>query len=186
MLLTQSKNMITIISATNRPDSKSALVSEALFNQIGKYTDEEVNIIKLSDVDPGFVHAKMYDAEHQHPELTRLQDEMIIPADKWIIVSPEYNGSYSGIGKVFVDALSIRKKNETFSGKKLALVGVATGRGGNLRGLDHLTTSLNYMGMHVYPNRLPLSQIHNIVENGQLAPSTIELLDGFLEGFVKF
>jgi NAD(P)H-dependent FMN reductase len=178
--------MITIISATNRPDSRTEYVSKNLFEMIGKYTDEEVNLIKLSEVDPGFIHPKMYEAEFQHPDLTKLQDEQIVPADKWILVSPEYNGSYSGIGKVFVDALSIRKYAETFKGKKLALVGVATGRAGNLRGLDHLTTSFNYLGMNVYPNRLPLAQIaDHMIEDG-FDEATTKTLNDFLEGFVEF
>ena len=178
--------MITIISATNRPDSRTELVSSNLFELIGKYTDEEVNLIKLSEVNPEFVHPKMYEAEFQHPDLTKLQDEQIVPADKWILVSPEYNGSYSGIGKVFVDALSIRKYAETFKGKKIALVGVATGRAGNLRGLDHLTTSFNYLGMHVYPNRLPLPKIADHIVENTLDESTTETLNNFLEGFVRF
>jgi NAD(P)H-dependent FMN reductase len=178
--------MITIISATNRPDSRTEYVSKNLFEMIGKHTDEEVNLIKLSEVDPGFIHPKMYEAEFQHPDLTKLQDEQIVPADKWILVSPEYNGSYSGIGKVFVDALSIRKYAETFKGKKLALVGVATGRAGNLRGLDHLTTSFNYLGMNVYPNRLPLAKIADHMIDGGFDETTTKTLNDFLEGFVGF
>ena len=178
--------MITIISATNRPASRTAFVSSNLYEMIGKYTDEEVNLIKLCEVDPGFVHPKMYEAEFQHPDLTILQDEQIIPADKWILVSPEYNGSYSGIGKVFVDSLSVRKYAETFKGKKLALVGVATGRAGNLRGLDHLTTSFNYLGMNVFPNRLPLANIIDLMDGDGFDEETTKTLEGFLEGFVAF
>lgn len=178
--------MITIIAGTNRPDSKTEFIAQNVFELIGKFTDEEVNLIKLSEVDPGFIHPMMYNPEFQHPELTKLQDEKIIPSDKWVFISPEYNGSYSGIGKVFIDALSVRLKNETFTGKKLALIGVAVGRAGNLRGLDHLTTSLNYMGMLVYPNRLPLSQVHTMIEEGKLKSDILDLLNGFLEGFVKF
>jgi len=178
--------MITIISATNRPESRTEFVSRNLFEMIGKHTDEKINLIKLSEVDPGFIHPKMYEAEFQHPDLTKIQDEQIIPADKWILVSPEYNGSYSGIGKVFVDSLSIRRYAETFKGKKLALVGVATGRAGNLRGLDHLTTSFNYLGMNVFPNRLPLSNIANHMVAEGFDEDTTNTLDVFLKEFVGF
>ena len=178
--------MITIISATNRPNSRTEFVSRNLFEMIGKYTDEEVNLIKLCELDPGFVHPKMYEAKFQHPDLTKLQDEQIIPADKWILVSPEYNGSYSGIGKVFVDSISVRRYAETFRGKKLALVGVATGRAGNLRGLDHLTTSFNYLGMNVFPNRLPLANIADHIVGDGFNEEITNTLEGFLEGFVEF
>lgn len=178
--------MITIISGTNRPDSKTQFIAESIFELIGKFTDESVNLIKLSEVDPTFIHPMMYDPGFQHPEVTKLQDEQLIPSEKWIFISPEYNGSYSGIGKVFIDALSIRLKTETFSNKKLALIGVAVGRAGNLRGLDHLTTALNYMGMLVFPNRLPLSQVHTMITDDKLTVDAVKLLDGYLEGFVNF
>jgi len=178
--------MITIISGTNRPDSRTEFVAQNVFDLIGKFTDDEVNLVKLSELDPGFVHPMMYSGEFQHPELSELQDKYIVPAGKWILLSPEYNGSYSGIGKVFVDALSVRKYKETFRGKKLGLIGVASGRAGNLRGLDHLTTAFNYLGMNVFPNRLPLSKIEDEISDGKLSDAYIKVLDEYLEGFVKF
>lgn len=178
--------MITIVSATNRLGSNTDIVAQEVFNLIGQFTDEEVNLVKMSEFSSDFIHPKMYDAEFQDPELSKLQDEQFVKADKWIMLSPEYNGSYSGYGKLFVDAMSIREKEATFRGKKLALIGVAAGRAGNLRGLDHLTTSLNYMGMIVYPNRLPLSLIHTLIKDGELTEDIKNLLSGFLEGFVKF
>lgn len=178
--------MITIISGTNRPNSRTEFIAQNLFQLIGKFTDQEVNLIKLSEVDPGFVHPMMYSADFQHPELSKIQDEQIIPAKKWILISPEYNGSYSGIGKVFVDALSVRKYKETFKGKKIGLVGVASGRAGNLRGLDHLTTAFNYLGMHVFPNRLPLSQIEGVIKDDTLNEDTINTLNAFLKDFVEY
>jgi len=178
--------MITIISGTNRPNSRTEFVAQHIFNLIGKFTDEEINLVKLSELDSGFVHPKMYSGEFQHPDLSEIQDKYIIPAEKWIMLSPEYNGSYSGIGKVFVDALSVRKYGETFKGKKLGLIGVASGRAGNLRGLDHLTTAFNYLGMNVFPNRLPLPKIETEIENGKLSEEMVKTLDEFLEGFVGF
>ena len=175
-----------MISATNRPSSRTEFTAQYIFDLIGKFTDEEVNIIKLSELDSGFVHPMMYSGEFQHPDLSEIQDKYIIPADKWILLSPEYNGSYSGIGKVFVDALSVRRYAETFKGKKLGLIGVASGRGGNLRGLDHLTTSFNYLGMMVYPNRLPISEIEEKIEEGKFKEEFVTELDNYLEGFVKF
>ncbi len=178
--------MITIISGTNRPNSRTEFVAQYVFDLIGKFTDEEVNLVKLSELDPGFVHPMMYSGDHQHPDLTAIQNKYIIPAQKWIMLSPEYNGSYSGIGKVFVDALSVRLYGETFKGKKLGLIGIASGRGGNLRGLDHLTTAFNYLGMSVYPNRLPLSRIEEEIKDDKLSEGLTKGLNDFLEGFVKF
>ena len=178
--------MIKIISATNRPSSRTEFTAQYIFDLIGKYTDEEVNLVKLSELDSGFVHPMMYSGEFQHPDLTEIQDKYIIPAEKWILLSPEYNGSYSGIGKVFIDALSVRKYAETFKGKKIGLIGIASGRGGNLRGLDHFTTAFNYLGMNVFPNRLPISSIEGEIEADKFKEEFVKELDAYLEGFVQF
>ena len=66
---------------------------------------------------------------------------------------------------MFIDALSVRKYEETFSGKVAALIGIASGRAGNLRGMEHLTGVLNFLKMHVYPDKLPISGIKEIIDN---------------------
>ncbi|MEE9438470.1 MAG: NAD(P)H-dependent oxidoreductase [Saprospiraceae bacterium] len=178
--------MIAIVSGTNRPNSKTEFISQYLFDLIGKYTDEEVNLIKLTEIPPDLISPGMYATDGQSEALAKLQDEVLIPSDKWILISPEYNGSYSGIVKVFLDALSVRNYAQTFNSKKTGLVGVASGRAGNLRGLDHLTTSLNYLGMNIFPNRLPIAQIDSKITDDKLNDETIDVLNKFLENFVKF
>ncbi len=39
----------------------------------------------------------------------------------------------------------------------------ASGRSGNLRGMDHLTGILMYMNMIIYPDRLPVSRIEHLL-----------------------
>ncbi|MBK8705893.1 MAG: hypothetical protein IPN33_21635 [Saprospiraceae bacterium] len=43
------------------------------------------------------------------------------------------------------------------------MVGIATGRAGNLRGIDQLTGVLNHVGTIVLPNKLPISRIYSIM-----------------------
>ncbi len=80
---------------------------------------------------------------------------------------PEYNGSYPGILKFFLDACSIREYNASFhGGKKAGLLGVASGRAGNLRGLDQLTGVLNYLKISVMPIHQPISSIEKLMNEG--------------------
>jgi len=44
------------------------------------------------------------------------------------------------------------------------LVGVASGRAGNLRGMDHLTGVFNHVGSIVFPNKLPISNCKDVVD----------------------
>ena len=89
----------------------------------------------------------------------------MLPANKFVFVIPEYNGSFPGVLKLFLDACSIREYKATFSGKKAVLVGIASGRAGNLRGMDHLCDILHHVGTIVHPNKLPISNIEALIDS---------------------
>jgi chromate reductase len=80
------------------------------------------------------------------------------------VVSPEYNGSFPGVLKLFLDALSVKDYKKTFSGKRVSLIGVASGRAGNFRGMEHLTGIFNYLNMIVMPNKLPISSVEKVID----------------------
>jgi len=90
--------------------------------------------------------------------------------------------------KLFIDACSIRNYADNFKGKKAAIVGVAAGRAGNLRGMEHLTGVLNYLGTTIMPNRLPISSIGGLLDEDKKLKdeATQKALQGFVEGVVAF
>ena len=116
-------------------------------------------------------------------ETGRIFDPLIIQSNR---LDRQYNSSYSGIIKLFIDAVSVRKYSETFKGKKIALMGVPSGRAGNLRGMDHLTTALNYLGMIVFPNRLPLPQISSKFDGDEFDKETWTLINDYAKQFIAF
>jgi hypothetical protein len=68
------------------------------------------------------------------------------------------------------------------------LIGVATGRSGNIRGMDHLASILIHMKSVVYPRLLPVSKVNEFMDHeGRInhAP-TLKTLDEHLKGFVAF
>jgi len=158
--------MILILSGTNRKGSNTGKIAKYVNQAIKEVTDEEVKFLSLEDVPNSIMHDNMYSGDHMPAEIAAIQDEFIFPADKWIILSPEYNGSFAGVLKMFIDAISVRNYADNFKGKKGALIGVASGRAGNLRGLEHLTGLLNYLGMHIHPSKLPISSIGNVLVDG--------------------
>ena len=180
--------MITVIAGTNRKGSRSKQVAKQYFDLINKDTEEECKFLALEDLSDDFIHSLMYVEEHQNDHLAAQQDEYFTPADKLIFIVPEYNGSFPGIFKLFIDAISIRNYKSNFQGKKVALVGVASGRAGNLRGLDHLTTSLNYLKMNIYPNRLPIPNIEDVMDDrGEFTDRVIIAeIKNHIKGFLKF
>jgi chromate reductase, NAD(P)H dehydrogenase (quinone) len=178
--------MITIISGTNRTNSRTKLIASHCFRTLAD-AGEEVQLLDLVDINLPILSDEMYKTSGQHPYIGTLQDKYLINSDHWLIISPEYNGSFPGILKLFLDAVSVRRYKETFSGKSASMIGVASGRAGNFRGMEHLTGILNYLNIIVMPNKLPISVIDkNILENGSIENATSLVLSSFLEEMVMF
>ncbi len=179
--------MITIISGTNRKGSKTRIFAAYCAEQLKTKTQEAVEFIALEDIPHDWFFADMYKPSEQAKSLAELQDKAILPAQKFLILSPEYNGGMPGALKLFIDAISIREYVANFKGKKAALIGIASGRAGNLRGCDQGTTVLNHVGVQVMPNKLPISQIGSLLEGKTITDkATLDTLDQFLDAFLAF
>jgi len=180
--------MITVISGTNRRNSRTFPIAKQFYDLFQKSTLEHVELLNLEDLPLDFIHTGMYNPDGQNKALRKLQDKFMIPADKFFIISPEYNGSFPGILKLFIDACSIREYKPTFSSKKAALVGVATGRAGNIRGIDHLRSTLSHVGSIVMPEILPLSQVDKICDDkGYInEKATLKSMQKTIDAFLKF
>jgi len=180
--------MITVISASNRMENFTRPFAEYYHAQLQQYSEEPVAFLSLDEITENFIDTKMYAAAQQAPVITRLQDEFILPAHKFVFVVPEYNGSYPGVLKAFFDAISVREYRASFTGKKAALIGTSSGRAGNLRGLDHFSDVLNHVGIVVHPNKLPVSSIKQLLDQDlQITdPATRQVLEAHAQAFVAF
>lgn len=144
--------MITVISGTNRPGSTTRIISEA-YSGVLSSLGQDNRLYSLEELPRDFAFTDLYG---NRSELFKKQlEEFILPAGRFVVVMPEYNGTFPGVLKLLFDALH----PEVLRGKKIGMVGVANGRGGNLRGIDQFTAAMHYMQMHVYPRHLPLSLI---------------------------
>ena len=140
----------TIISGTNRGGSNTYKIA-LLYQQLLKEKEIEAKLLTLENVNP----------LSEKKEFKKIEDEILKPTTKYIFISPEYNGSIPGILKLFIDEADWKT---AWRDKKAMLVGVSTGRAGNLRGMDHLTAILHHMNIHVLPNMLPISQVDKFVD----------------------
>jgi len=164
--------MITIISGTNRENSATLKVAKQ-YAELLEELNESVQILDLKRLTGNIVTPDMYTIEMRDQLYTELQEQYLVKVDKLVILAPEYNGGIPGVLKLFIDACSIVKQEESFFGKKVALVGIASGRAGNLRGLDYLTNVLNYLKVNILPNKIPISSIHLLMEDDQLTNQQI-------------
>jgi NAD(P)H-dependent FMN reductase len=180
--------MITVISCSNRKDNKCRIFAEHYAAVLRTKGDEPVELLVLEDIPHDWFFPEMYEGEDQAVSLAGIQDKYMLPADKFVFVSSEYNGSYPGALKLFIDAISVREYKATFKGKKAALVGVATGRAGNLRGMDHLTGVLNHVGTIVLPNKLPISKIGSLLsaEDKITDSDTLKAIEQQIDEFYAF
>ncbi len=180
--------MITVLSGTNRPQSATFPVARHYFERLSALADQPVQLLSLTDIPTDILNNAMYTPRGQSDALAQIQDQYLIQADKIVYVIPEYNGSFPGVLKLFIDACSVREIKTSFKGKKAALVGVATGRAGNLRGMGHLTGILHYLGTTVFPSQLPVSRISTLKdEQGQLTDAgTLQAMEDQMQQFLEF
>lgn len=165
--------MYTIISGTNRMGSHTEKVAE-----------EYKRILKNKNIDAQIFTLKNLDVLHRSEGIVKAEAGILIPAEKFIFIIPEYNGSYPGVLKALIDNSDIRK---VWNFKKALLTGVATGRAGNLRGMDHLSDTLHYMKMNVFYNKLPISVVDKIMDkDGRLNDETLKVISNQLDGFINF
>ena len=174
-------DQILIISCTNRPHSNTLKVSR-IYEKLLSELNVNTRVLDLCILPHNIAFSETFGK--RTPEFAQLIDEYITPFGRFVFVVPEYNGSFPGILKTFLDSTHPREWND----KDACLVGVADGRAGNLRGLEHLTGILNYLKVHVYHNKLPISGItHIIKENGEfINPAQLEACRAQVEGFLKF
>ncbi|MEO6490689.1 MAG: NADPH-dependent FMN reductase [Ferruginibacter sp.] len=165
--------MITIISGTNRDNNTKKVAIE--YQRLLTECNMETLLLSLDE-------KRVFERDMA---FINMENDFLKVAEKFIIVMPEYNGSYPGILKLMIDNTDVSK---TWWNKKVLLTGVSTGRAGNLRGMDHLTGSLLYLRMIVHPNRLPISVIDKLIDsNGRFSDiSTLNAINTQLEEFLNF
>lgn len=150
--------MITVINATNRPENQTGIVVSAyikVLNELGHAT----RLLNMADLPPDFVFNASFG--RQSSEMNHIVSNTIDCCQKMVIISPEYNGSFPGVLKAFIDAIHPKH----FFGKRAALVGVASGRAGNLRGMDHLTDVLHHLGVEVLSYKVPISKLDSLLDS---------------------
>lgn len=149
---------LIVISGTNRAGSSTLKVSQQVV-EIAQTQGLKVDLLDISQVSPGTYNKDGY--WNTSKSFQKNYDAKINEADAVLIVFPEYNGSYPGILKTFLDY-----SQASFNGKLMALVGISDGQWGSIRGAEDLRTTLNHRKAEI----LGQSQV--------LIPGVNKLLDG--------
>lgn len=146
--------MITIVCGTNRVDSVSSKICEQ-YQELLKEKGIESQIIDLKDLPDDFTVSALYHNSGKNHVFNGFRNVMK-ESQKFVFVVPEYNGSFPGVLKAFIDGLEYPN---TFKNKKCALIGLSSGTQGAGLALSHLTDIFNYCGMHVLAQKVKLARI---------------------------
>jgi len=174
--------MICVIACTNRPNSNSLKISE-YYIELLKKEGVACTLIDLNKLPESYLFSALYENQGKD-ELFNNIKKPIADAEKFVFVVPEYNGSFPGVLKAFIDGLDYPV---SFKNKKAALLGISSGVMGGSLALSHLTDILNYLGMHVLASKPRITRIEKTFVDGEINDAFVkELILTQVKDLLKF
>jgi len=143
--------LITVLIGTNRPRSRAGHIAR-LYAQLLSELGAEYQLLDLAELPADFTTTALYHNVGKHDDFNRLAAKLAA-SDKVVFIIPEYNASFPGVLKAFIDGLAYPGG---LRHKKAALVGLSSGGQGGLLPMAHLTDVLMYLGTAVLPQRVRL------------------------------
>jgi len=175
-----STRPIMVISGTNRPQSNALRLASIVAAHHARM-GVTVDLLTLCDM-PHEVFDPI--AYAQKPPTFLAIQQRVLDAAGLHVITPEYNGSFPGALKYFIDML---KFPESFDGKPVAFVGEASGQWGALRAVEQLQLVFGYRNAHVFPNRVFIPAVKEKFDgNGNLDATIDERLARQAKGFAAY
>src|SRR5215207_9213763 len=143
---------ILIISGTNRTGSNSLKMARLLERHYAAH-GQPTDFYGMEEMPPEVFTP---DAYREKPPAFVAVQQRVLDAAGLHIVTPEYNGSFPGVLKYFIDML---KFPDSFDRKPVAFVGVSNGAWGALRPVEQLQMVFSYRNAHMFPDRVFIPQV---------------------------
>ncbi len=107
----------------------------------------------------------------ESPDGPRLR-EVVQAADAVVLATPEYHGSFSAAMKLVIENLGFPS---VLAGKPIALLGVAAGRIGAIKSLEHLRSVASHVGAIVLPGPVSVAGVQGVFdEDGTCTDNAVE------------
>jgi FMN reductase len=163
------KIRIAAVIGSIRDGNYTAKAMAVVSDEFQKYPNIDLDVIDPAEIDlapPGRVSSS--------EALDRLRSA-ISEATGMVISTPEYHGSYSSVIKLVIENLDFPS---AMSGKPVALLGVAAGRIGAIKALEHLRSVCSHVGAIVLPGPVSVAQVNKTfdAEGNCLDPAVEERL----------
>lgn len=171
--------MKLIISSTNRKNSRTFTVSQ-IVSKLYQDCGERIELLDLKEVlFKDFITEPPY--SQPPPPSLKPHIDKVSKAEGLIFVCPEYNGSFPGPLKLFIDHWPYP---ECFQ-KPICFIGVAAGGFGGKISITHLRHIFS-LGF-ILPNEVCISHITKILKDGRILDENInQRLKIQTQHFIKF
>jgi chromate reductase len=172
---------VAVIVGSLRKDSINRKLARAMAKRLqGK---AEFHFVELSDV-------PMYNEDlwEKVPEsVTRLKSE-IAGSDAVLFVTPEYNRSIPAVLKNAIDWASRPYGDNSWKGKKAAIVGSTPGNLGTAVAQSHLRSIVGPLGLQLLSDEVYYTHKEGVIDESDEVTEerTAKFLDKFLASFVRF
>ena len=146
---------LVALQGSVRPGNYTARALTLVADEVEKHPG-----VSLEIVDPTEMHLPL-PGQGSSEDAKRMQ-ETVAAATGVILATPEYHGSYSSVMKLLIDNLGFPS---ALSGKPVALLGVAGGRIGAIKALEHLRSVASHIGALVLPGPVSVARVRTVFDD---------------------
>ena len=174
--------MLTVISGTDRPGSKTKKVAD-LVTHFLKQKSLDTQLIDLGELPKGLFQPKHY---KEPPRSFQKYQDAILHCNGILTVVPEYNGSFPGAMKYFIDLLRFP---ESLKDMPCGFIGLASGSFGAIRAIEHLEMIFQYRGAHLFGLRSLFIHVDKKLNEEATRITdkfTKDLFEEMLSGYIDF
>jgi NAD(P)H-dependent FMN reductase len=174
--------MIQVLVGTNRTGSRSEQFAQNICKKL-KANGADAEVMNLSEIDWSEMNHHTYGSDAVPPSVKKMMLK-INASDGLYIVCPEYNGSFPGALKMFIDYWDFPA---SFEKRPVCFTGMG-GIFGGLRPVEHLQQVFGYRNSFIFPERVFLRNVWEVMtKEGEVADDLMTtLIDQQITNFTKF
>lgn len=171
---------ILVISGTDRPGSTTLKVSRHA-EELTKAKGHDVKVIDLQDLNLAELKGDYFNptTEFQTKFISKMAE-----ADAVLFVFPEYNGSFPGILKLFLDYSPLKK---VLGGKPTGMIAISDGMLGGQKGAEALAGIMRHVRADVIGSaEVLVPAVNKSLKDDRLSDaSTVERIEDSVQVLIK-
>ena len=160
---------VAVLVGSIRPSSNTAKATAVLADELA------VLGVRTDVIDPRDLDLRLPGSEGSDEIVSQVTADLrarVVAAAGVVLVTPEYDGSYSAVLKLLLEYLGYPS---VLAGKPVALLGLASGQIGATRALEHLRAVCLHVGALALPGAHSVAAVHKVFDAaGQVKDAAME------------